>query len=150
MAMRQAGISCALLWILYGKEMMEKNVFVDGLKEGDRFDDLFLIKNVREGETRAGKPYLVLTVMDKSGEVSGPVWDNVAALQKICVAGEVVQLAGTVQSYRDTLQLRIDAINQIPQQEIDLGHFYPAIAEKHRTYGRRTPEPGAECHQSLS
>ncbi len=104
---------------------MEKNIFVDKLKEGDRFADLFLIKNVREGETRAGKPYLVLTVMDKSGEVSGPIWDNVAALQKICVAGEVVRLTGTVQSYRDSLQLRIDEITRVPQQEIELGHFYP-------------------------
>ncbi len=104
---------------------MEKNIFVEGLKEGDRFEDLFLIKNVKEGETRAGKPYLVLTVMDKSGEVSGPVWDNVAVLQKICVVGEVVQLTGMVQSYRDTLQLRIEGINQVPQQDIDLGQFYP-------------------------
>lgn len=105
---------------------MKKNIFVDKLKEGDRFSDLFLIKNVREGETRAGKPYLVLTVMDKSGEVSGPLWENVAALHKICVAGEVVRLTGTVQSYRETLQLRIDEISQLPQQEIDLDHFYPA------------------------
>ena len=105
---------------------MEKNVFVAGLKAGDRFEDLFLIKNVKQGETRAGKPYLVLTVMDKSGEVSGPVWDNVPSLQKICVAGEVVQLTGTVQSYRDTLQLRIDGITPVPQQEIEVGHFYPA------------------------
>jgi 3'-5' exoribonuclease len=105
--------------------MMEKNIFVADLKEGDRFEDLFLIKNVKLGETRAGKPYLVLTVMDKSGEVSGPVWDNVLPLQKICLAGEVVQLTGTVQSYRDTLQLRIDGVNQVPRTEIDPGHFYP-------------------------
>ena len=105
---------------------MEKNLFVDKLKEGDRFADLFLIKNVKEGETRAGKPYLVLTVMDKSGEVSGPVWDNVVALREICVAGEVVQLTGSVQSYRDSLQLRIDEINQVARQDIDLAHFYPA------------------------
>lgn len=105
---------------------MEKNVFVEELKEGDRFEDLFLIKNVKLGETRAGKPYLVLTVMDKSGEVSGPIWDNVQPLQKICLAGEVVQLTGTVQSYRDALQLRIDGVKQIPKTKIDLVHFYPA------------------------
>ncbi len=106
--------------------MMEKKVFVEDLKEGDRFEDLFLIKNVKVGETRAGKPYLVLTVMDKSGEVSGPIWENAVALQKICVAGEVVQLTGVVQSYRDTLQLRIDGIDQLPQTKVDLVHFYPA------------------------
>jgi 3'-5' exoribonuclease len=106
--------------------MMEKIVFVEELKEGDRFDDLFLIKNVKQGETRAGKPYLVLTVMDKSGEVSGPIWDNVLQLQKICLAGEVVQLTGSVQSYRDALQLRIDGVKQISKTKIDLAHFYPA------------------------
>jgi 3'-5' exoribonuclease len=106
--------------------MMEKNVFVEELKEADRFDDLFLIKNVKQGETRAGKPYLVLTVMDKTGEVSGPIWDNVLPLQKICLAGEVVQLTGAVQSYRDALQLRIDGVKQVLQTKIDLGHFYPA------------------------
>lgn len=105
---------------------MDKNIFVTELKEGDRFADLFLVKTVKLGETRAGKPYLVLTVMDKSGEVSGPVWENVPALQKICVVGEVVQLKGTVQSYRDMVQLRIDSVNQVPQTEVDLAHFYPA------------------------
>jgi 3'-5' exoribonuclease len=106
--------------------MMGKNVFVDELKEGDRFEDLFLIKNVKLGETRAGKPYLVLTVMDKSGEVSGPVWDNVPALQEICVTGAVVRLTGMVQSYRESLQLRIEGGSPVVQSDVDLGHFYPA------------------------
>lgn len=105
---------------------MEKKLFVEELKEGDRFEDLFLIKNVKLGETRAGKPYLVLTVMDKSGEVSGPVWENVPALQEICLTGTVVRLTGMVQSYRDALQLRIDGVSRVAETEVDLGHFYPA------------------------
>jgi len=117
--------------------MMEKILFVEKLKEGDRFEDLFLIKNVKLGETRAGKPYMVLTVMDKSGEVSGPVWDNVPALQEICRAGDVVRLTGSVQSYRDTLQLRIDGVSQVPQKAVDLGHFYPA---SHRNIGEMADE----------
>lgn len=106
--------------------MMEKNQFIAELKEGDRFEDLFLIKQVKLGETKAGKPYLVLTVMDKSGEVSGPIWDRALELQKSCVTGEVVRLSGSVQSYRDSLQLRIENIGQVAQTDIDLSHFYPA------------------------
>lgn len=105
---------------------MQKNIFIENLKEGDRFEDLFLVKTVKVGETRAGKPYLVLTVMDKSGELSGPVWDNVEQMQSSCVAGEVVKIVGTVQSYRDKLQLRIETISQINQAEIDPGYFFPA------------------------
>jgi 3'-5' exoribonuclease len=119
------------------QEKMDKHIFVTDLKEGDRFTELFLIKNVKLGETRAGKPYLVLSVMDKSGDVSGPVWDNVPAMQKICVVGEVVELTGTVQSYRDMVQLRIDSIKQIPQAGIDLTHFYPASP---RSIGEMTDE----------
>jgi 3'-5' exoribonuclease len=36
-----------------------------------------------------------------------------------------VGITGVVQSYRDTLQLRIDDIKQISQAKTDLSHFYP-------------------------
>jgi 3'-5' exoribonuclease len=115
---------------------MDKNVFIVDLKEGDRFDDLFLVKTVKIGETRAGKPYLVLTVMDKSGELSGPIWENVEQLQSSCVVGEVVHLRGAVQSYREKLQLRIDGITRIPQGEVDPGAFFPTSPrDRHQMAG---------------
>lgn len=114
------------MYYCYRKKMMSKKIFVEKMKEGDRFEELFLIKNVKLGETRAGKPYLVVTVMDKSGEVSGPVWDNVEPLRKICVVGQVVEMSGSVQSYRDTPQLRIDTVKPVAQNKVDLGDFYPA------------------------
>lgn len=105
---------------------MGKNFFVADLKEGDRVDDLFLVKSAKIGETRAGKPYLVVTVMDRSGEISGPVWDNVEVLQAVCVAGEVVRLTGMIQSYRDKLQLRFDAVQKVVPEEIELHLFVPS------------------------
>ena len=105
---------------------MVKETFIDSLKEGDRFDDLFLVKSAKLGETRAGKPYLVLSVMDKTGEISGPVWENAERRQVLCVPGDVVRVAGTVQSYRDKPQLKIDDIGKVTQTEIDLGDFLPA------------------------
>lgn len=99
---------------------------IAGLQVGDRFNELFLVKAIKCGETRAGKPYLVLTVQDKSGEVSGPVWDNVEVAQQRCSPGEVVRLSGSVQSYRDNLQLRIEAIEAVAQAEVDLSLFMPA------------------------
>ena len=63
---------------------MGKGRFIEQLKEGDRLDDLFLVKSVRVSETKAGKSYLILTVVDRSGELSGPIWDNVETFQKSC------------------------------------------------------------------
>ena len=93
---------------------MVKSSFIEELKQGDRIDDLFLVKAARLGETRAGKPYLVLTVMDRSGELDGPVWDNAEQLRQVCRPGELILLGGQVQSYREKLQLKIDAIQPVP------------------------------------
>lgn len=122
--------------------MGEKKLFVADLKEGERIDDLFLVKSAKIGETRAGKPYLVVTVMDRSGEISGPVWDNVEALQTVCVPGEVVRLTGMVQSYRDKPQLRFDGVRKAGPEAIDLRLFVPATT-------RNREEMAVELHNLI-
>lgn len=113
----------------YGRNIqkeMKKSVFVEKLREGDAVDDIFLVKNVKFGETRAGKPYLVLTVMDKSGEISGPIWDNALSCKKTCVVGSIVHILGSVQMYRDKTQLKVDDVRFVAQEGVDLGDFLPA------------------------
>jgi 3'-5' exoribonuclease len=104
---------------------MVKKIFVSSLQEGDLVDELFLVKSAKMGETRAGKPYLVLTLMDKSGEVSGPVWENANSLKDVCVVGQVVHCLGSVQVYRDKLQLKIDDVKGVAADAVELGDFFP-------------------------
>lgn len=117
-----------------------KKIYVETLKEGDRFDDLFLVKSVKLGETRAGKPYLVLTVMDKSGEVTGPIWDNAEALHPICQVGTVLRCRGQVQVYRDKIQLKFDGV-EAAEGDVDLANYFPS--------SRRSREEMAEELQGL-
>jgi len=105
---------------------MIKKKYIDSLQEGERFDDLFLVKSAILGETRAGKPYLVLSVLDKSGEISGPVWEDAVRNKSLCTPGEVVRVVGVVQSYREKPQLKIDEIEKIDQSKIDLSEFLPS------------------------
>ncbi|MFW2365487.1 MAG: 3'-5' exoribonuclease YhaM family protein [Desulforhopalus sp.] len=116
---------------------MEKNLYIERMQQGQRFDDLFLVKSIKLGETKAGKPYLVITVMDKTGEVSGPVWDNVDQVRDICAVGDIVHLTGLVQSYRDQLQLRIESIDAVDREEVDHGSFYPT---SHRSRDKMAEE----------
>ena len=120
---------------------MNKRVFIEQLKEGDRVDDLFLVKAAKVGETRAGKPYLQLTVMDRSGEMSGPVWERVEAIQQVSAPGTVVRLIAQVQSYRDKLQLRVEdivAVDEVPDEAL----FLPAAP-------RRPAEMAEELQQLI-
>jgi len=105
---------------------MDKTIYVNELKEGDRVDDLFLVKSTRAGETRAGKPYLIVTFMDKSGEISGPVWDSVEQLSQICQPGTFVHLMASVGSYRDQPQLKIDRVLKVDSKEVDTSAFTAA------------------------
>ncbi len=102
---------------------MERQCYVDQLQDGDRIDEAFLVKSVRMAETRAGKPYLILTVMDKTGEISGPVWDNAEAVGKRCPPGKFIRLQGQVQSYREKLQLKVDAVESLDGEEVDPSDF---------------------------
>ena len=105
---------------------MRKKHFIDGLREGDRVDDLFLIKTARLAETRAGKPYLLLELCDRSGEISGPVWENAEKIARHCPVGGFIQLRGSVQSYRDKLQLRIEHTAPVAREKVQLADFVPA------------------------
>lgn len=107
---------------------MGKSRFIEHLKEGDRLDDVFLVKSARISETKAGKNYLILTVMDRSGELSGPVWDNVDACQRVCVTGEFIQLKGLVQSFREKLQLKVETVHEVNRDDVDLADFIAAAA----------------------
>jgi len=105
---------------------MGKKIFVEALEEGQQVDDLFLVKAVRLAETRAGKPYLSLVFADRSGDIGGPAWDNAEALEKICIPGTVVRVCGSVQTYRDRLQLRVDRIAAIDQADLKMEHYLAA------------------------
>lgn len=105
--------------------MRKKTQFVDQLKEGDRLDDIFVVKAARLSETRAGKPYLILELTDRSGEIGGPVWDQVDTFQQSCPVGGFVQVSGQVQAYQGKPQLRIDAVREVERSAVDLADFVP-------------------------
>ncbi|MBU0959896.1 MAG: HD domain-containing protein [Proteobacteria bacterium] len=108
---------------------MTKTQFVKDLQEGDRVDDLFLVKSSRLAETRAGKPYLQLAVMDRSGEITGPIWERAEELAPHCQSGSFIHLQGLVQSYRQQLQLKIDALQPWPRDEVCFADFVPSCSK---------------------
>jgi 3'-5' exoribonuclease len=114
--------------LLHNKELfnMKKTSFIKDFREGDGVDDLFLVKTARLAETRAGKPCLFLDFADKSGEISGPVWEQAEQTAAICQPGSIVHLKGQVQSYRDNLQLRIEDIVSVDKDEVTIADFVPS------------------------
>jgi 3'-5' exoribonuclease len=103
-----------------------KKTFVNQIRDGQHVEDLFLLKEMSRAETRSGKPYLILTVMDRSGELPARLWDNADALLPECKPGSLVSIAGQAQTYRETLQLKVDTVKSVAAEGQDMLPFLPS------------------------
>ena len=116
---------------------MGKTKFVENLSAGESFDDLLMVKSIQLRETRAGKPYCAIVFADKSGDVHGPVWEDVDRIQEICIPGSVVAVRGVVQTYNNALQLKIETIQSVTDDAYPRSDF---IAASHRQAGTMEQE----------
>ena len=106
--------------------MPEKGCYIKDIRENQPVEGVFLVKSMARAETKAGKPYLMLTVMDRTGEISTRVWDNADALMPECETGGYITLAGQSQAYKGILQLKIDKLRKIDPETIDPALFMPS------------------------
>ncbi|MDG4475721.1 3'-5' exoribonuclease YhaM family protein [Thiovibrio frasassiensis] len=105
---------------------VNKKIQIQEIIDGQTIHDLFLVREMSRGETKAGKPYLSLVLMDASGEISCRVWENAEQLMDECPAGAIVSVTGQAQGYRGILQLRIDTLSRVQESEVDLALFVPS------------------------
>jgi 3'-5' exoribonuclease len=103
-----------------------KTLFISNIQDGALISDQFMVKQCSQAETKAGKPYLNITLMDQSGVISGKIWDQAARFLPECQEGGVVAVQAKVQSYRDNLQLNISTIQQLDPSTVDMGQFIPS------------------------
>lgn len=101
----------------------EKKLFVNQIKDGQTVEDVFLVKDTGRAETRAGKPYLMLTLTDRTGEIAGRLWENVETFAEVCEPGNLVLVSGQAQGFRGAVQVKIDSVDRVDKKEIDIGLF---------------------------
>lgn len=106
--------------------MSGKKVFISGLQEGQQVRDLFLVARKNLAETKAGKPYLALTLMDRTGEIEARVWENALQLDAAAAVGEVIVVQAVAKSYQNRLQLGVSHLQRAGGGQVVLADFMPA------------------------
>lgn len=96
---------------------------VSDLSDGDTVDEVFLLADKQLRANRNADMYLLATLRDKTGVISGLMW-NVSEdrLQHIS-SGDMVQVKGKVQLYQGSLQMIVTRIDLAPQSEFDADDF---------------------------
>ena len=105
-----------------------KSLFVNQLTAGQQFQDIFLVSRKSLAETKAGKPYLALALMDRSGEVEARVWDNAELYATQAEEGNFILVQAVAKPFRDQMQLVINGLAQVADTLVNLADFLPASA----------------------
>ncbi len=108
-----------------------------GTKDGDRVEDVFLVKGKQQLLRKDGKPYLMLKVCDRTGTIDCKVWDNVEEFSGRFSVDDFVLIKGAVNSYQGTKEINIKAIEKIADDVVDLKAFVAVSEYDFEELGKR-------------
>lgn len=105
---------------------MNKGLFIEDIVNNASVKGVFCVSSKKEGVTRAGKPYLALRLLDRSGEIEGRVWDNAEVVGGLFDKGNYVQVLGRGSEYNGEVQLNISMLEKVDESSVDLSKFIPS------------------------
>ncbi len=106
-------------------------VFVEDLKNGQGVDSVFLVRDKALAVTKDGRPYIKLALIDRTGKIEARMWDRQAEERGIertfegFKQNDFVRVTGRVESFKDLLQINLEAIVPTNPQDIDIADFVP-------------------------
>lgn len=96
---------------------------IQQLRPGERVKTVLLVVKKREQVARTGNEYLALTLADKTGQVTGRVWDQVDRYKTRFEVGDVIFVEGFVELFQQAKQLKITHLEKVPRSSVDLSEF---------------------------
>lgn len=99
--------------------------YIETLREGERINEIYLCKNKQPSVTKAGKPFVSLTMQDKTGTLDAKIWDpgslGINDFEKL----DYLNVVGDVTSFQGALQLNIKRIRKAQPGEYDPKEYLP-------------------------
>lgn len=98
--------------------------FIKELREGDMISSIYLCKDKKTLQTKAGKNYYSMQLHDKTGSVDGKVWDLSNGIEHF-ESMDYIQVDAQVTSFQGTLQLNIRRVRKAAEGEYDPVDYMP-------------------------
>lgn len=104
---------------------MEKQIFISDLKAKDVVRTSFLVRSKDLMMAKNGRPYLSLTLSDRTGSIDTRVWENVESLTETFGEGDVVAVMGKTHYFQNRMQLVVEHLIPLEGEEVDIGQYLP-------------------------
>lgn len=108
---------------------VQKYLFIKDLKPKDFIQSSFLVKRKELPLSKNGKPYLLMHLMDRTGEIDTRLWDDAERISDMFTEGDVVAIAGRVHHFQNRLQLIVSHLSPIAKAEVNIIDYLPAAPE---------------------
>ncbi|KJJ85976.1 metal dependent phosphohydrolase [Candidatus Omnitrophus magneticus] len=82
--------------------------FISDLQVNTSIDSYFVLVKKNLKLTKYDKPYLELTLADKTGRIEGRLWEDAIKFNEKAETGDIVLVKAVVDKYRDDKQLKVD------------------------------------------
>ncbi len=102
--------------------------YVTDIRAGEIVNAVFSLAEKRMAHKRDGNPFLNITLADKTGQIKGVVWDNVAQMSDAAATGDFVQITATAGEYRGGLQLVVKSLAPVPVENVAPDDFLPTCS----------------------
>jgi 3'-5' exoribonuclease len=99
--------------------------FVDQLGDGEAIEEVFLVADKQLRANRNGNPYIQVELRDRSGAITGRLWNAGEPLFRSFETGDFLFIKGKVQLFQGTLQVILATIERTDSQKVELNDFLP-------------------------
>ncbi len=95
---------------------------IQDMHEGESVITFFGVVSKAMKKTKDDKPYLDLTLCDRTGKINAKIWDKADELSATFNQGEAVKVQGVVAVFNNELQLKVEKIRRvIPEKDSQEG-----------------------------
>lgn len=99
--------------------------YIDSLREGERVNEIYLVKSRNSALTKAGKPYDNVILQDKTGTLDAKIWDPGSVGIDEFDAMDYVAVTGDITSFQGALQCSIKRVRKVSAGEYDPKDYLP-------------------------
>lgn len=103
-----------------------KSTYVSDLRPNQDAASTFLVQTKDIRQKKSGDPYLSLILVDRTGEISAKMWDNVGEVMDTFDRDDFVTAKGRVQVFQNRPQFTIHKMQRVDEAGIDFSDFFPA------------------------
>lgn len=109
--------------ILIGKPFSMQRQFIANLQARDDVDEIYRVADKQLRANRQGNDYILLQLMDRTGQISALRWNVGQAIYETFQKGDFLRIVGSAQLHNGSLQLIVQDFEPVPTDKVNIADF---------------------------